>query len=396
MKEFEISSENKDVILALGAESAGNFSAYKNGTIYFSEDFGDLLVEANFKKYKQKLNNFLRKDKIKPEIILSDLHPLFHTTLLAEKLAKKYKAKHMSVQHHLAHILSAIGDESLRAKSYKLKADFIGIACDGTGYSEDETVWGGEILKISKSKCQISNQIHVQRIGHLEHQALLGRELAIKEPARILIGVINKFSILNSQFPINSQSSISKNKKDLAYKLVKKYYSKQHFEVLWNQVQQKFNCIETSSTARILDAVSVLLEFSKNESLRKHGPIALLEKNSSVPYKLSPVVEFNEKEEIFVLKTTPLFEYLIKNLHKDKKRLAATAQQYIANGLFQILQNTKYDIQNTYFSGGMANNKIISSFLESKGIYTSKKIPRGDAGISFGQIFYYLLANSRD
>jgi hydrogenase maturation protein HypF len=373
MEEFNISSKNNQIILALGAESAGNFSIFKNGKIYFSEDFGDLSKDTNFKEYSRKLNEFLKKEKIKPGIILSDLHPLFRTTVLAEKLSKKYGAQYLPVQHHLAHIFSSVGDFMLTAKSEKLEDDFIGIACDGTGYGFDEKIWGGELFKF-----KISNlKFQTDRIGHLENQILLGGEIAIKEPARILISVFSKFL-----------------EKDEVYKHVKRYYSKQEFEVLYSQLQQNFNCLETSSTARILDAVSVLLGFSKNERLSKHGPVEILEKNSTTSYEIKPQIIYDEREKMWVLQTTPLFEYLIKNLGKDKKRLAATAQKYIADGLVKIVN--KLQTKEIYFAGGMANNRILSHILENVGIYTSKKIPRGDAGISVGQIFYYILANSGD
>ncbi|HBI33543.1 MAG TPA: hypothetical protein DEA43_04585 [Candidatus Moranbacteria bacterium] len=406
MQKFKIISKNKRVILALGGESAGNFSVFKDGVIYFSKDFGDLLNEQNFSKFKDDILNFLKENEIRPDLILSDLHPLFHTTLFAQKLAKKYKAKYIPVQHHLAHIFSAIGDQILTTKTYNLKPA-IGIACDGTGFGFDEKIWGGEIFELKVK----SKKLKVERIGHLENQVLIGGEMAIKEPARLIISIINKFPISlpemlriskqagNFQFPIKSQFSNIQNKKDLTYNLIKKHYSKNEFELLRNQFDQNFNCLETSSTARVLDAVSVLLNFSKNERLSKHGPIDLLEKNSTKPYALKPIIEFNENENIWILKTTPLFEYLIKNLHKDKSRLATTAQKYIADGLLEItknLQPTTYNLQPVFFAGGMANNKIISSTLESNGVYTNKKIPCGDAGLSFGQIFFFLLANPRN
>ncbi|HCP08659.1 MAG TPA: hypothetical protein DIT25_02590, partial [Candidatus Moranbacteria bacterium] len=112
-------------------------------------------------------------------------------------------------------------------------------------------------------------------------------------------------------------------------------------------------------------------------------------------------------------------EYLIKNITKDKKRLAATAQLYIAQGLYEIIKRHHADIkcpaseasfghlmsqQSIFLAGGIANNKIISSFFESKparnasrsdaggGAYKNRKAPVGDAGLSFGQIFYHLLS----
>lgn len=365
MQAFEYKNKNPKRILALGAESNGNFSVFKQNRLYFSEDFGDLQEKANFARYKKYLTDFMNKNKLQPEIILSDLHPDYVTTELAENLAKKYGAKHIQIQHHLAHIFSAIGDKKLQTNppvsGYKLQTNMIGIACDGTGYGLNGKIWGGEIFEIKNKK--------IRRIGHLENQILLGGELAIQEPARMLISIFSKFLA----------------KKEI-YKQVNKYYSASQFEVLYNQLRQNFNCIETSSTGRVLDAVSLLLGFCENKRNHKHEPIELLEKNSTKPYAIKPIIKNN------ILLATPLFEYLAKNISKDKKRLAATAQIYIAKGLYEIVKNKK----NAYFAGGVANNKIISTYLESRGVYTNKKIPRGDAGLSFGQIIFYLTNKSAE
>jgi len=364
-------------VLALGPESAGNFSVLHSGKIYSSGDFGDLLDENNFKQFKKAVLGYLKKENVKPKIILTDLHPLYKTTLWGEILAKKFSGKHIKIQHHLAHIFSAIGKSKPSA--------FFGIACDGTGYGLDGKIWGGEVFRIKTG----GGKLQTERIGHLENQILIGNDLAIREPARMLIAILSKF--------LDKQE---------IYKRVKKFYTKNQFELLYNQLQQNFNCQETSSAGRILDAVSILLGFSDNKRGYKHKPIVLLEENSGKPYtdlkpKISkiknvPVFQRSLKNgNIFNLQTTPLFEYLIKNSSKDKKRLGATAQMYLAQGLYGIIQSaTKDETQNPsptiFFAGGVANNKIISNYLESKGVITSKKIPRGDAGLSFGQIIYYL------
>ncbi|MEI8343514.1 MAG: hypothetical protein WCF93_01025 [Candidatus Moraniibacteriota bacterium] len=482
MQTYQIPNiHNKIIILALGAESAGNFSLWKNNVLYFSQDFGDLGNEKNFSNFKTALLKFLKGQNIKPEVVLSDLHPFFETTKFAQKLAKKYKAQYLPIQHHLAHVFSAFGDQivergawSMEQKliptkqytSYKIPHTILGIACDGTGLGTDGKIWGGEAFAISNFQFPISNEntnsnkIQIQRVGHLENQVLLGGEMAIREPARFIIAIINKCQMSNVKFPIKSQFSNVKNKKQLAYEIVKKYYAHNEFEVLWNQLEQNFNCLETSSTARVLDAVSVLLGFSNNERLSKHGPIALLEKNSTNPYNnLNPKIErylptgqagktqetktkqnsnfkIQTPSEMLFLNTTYLFEYLIKNLHRDKARLAATAQKYIAEGMMKIVKlsnqssaslastrslcesrrvisnqemkkasNQSSVISNQemevadhplpvtafFAAGGMMNNKIISEILTKQGFYLNQKIPRGDAGLSFGQIMFYLL-----
>jgi hydrogenase maturation protein HypF len=183
------------------------------------------------------------------------------------------------------------------------------------------------------------------------------------------------------------------------YGFVKKYYKRNEFELLYNQLEQNFNCIETSSTGRILDAVSLLLGFCENERKYKHEPIDLLEKNSTVPYKnLKPKI-IQDNNGKYILDTTYLFNYVIRHLHKDKKlsvdeagRLAATAQFYIAQGLYEIIQK-EHQPKTIFASGGITNIKIIAEYFASKNIFLNKKIPRGDAGLSFGQIFCFLLEN---
>ncbi len=463
---------NKKIILALGAESAGNFSLWENGTMNFSQDFGDLANEHNFSDFKTQLLKFLKDQKIKPDIILSDLHPLFETTKLAQQLAKKYKAQYLPVQHHHAHIFSAVGEQIIEHGALNMEQGLIhntqntnsaglcedvlirsnpeccqatyfplrpgriamtksiipntiyGIACDGTGLGTDGKIWGGEVFTITnnqkpKTKQTSNLRLQITRIGHLENQILLGGEMAIQEPARMLIAILKKIPRYKIQDTNKNQTPKTKlqkfpenngSDKLFAYNFVKRFYTPNEFEVLWSQLEQNFNCLETSSTARVLDAVSVLLGFSNNERLSKHGPIALLEKNSTKPYlNLNPkITTYNIQNTRYrILDTTYLFEYLIKNLHCDKARLAATAQKYIADGMLKIIKTCHPELvsgskareipdqvwndKRVFASGGMMNNKIISEIMEKQGFYLNKKIPRGDAGLSFGQIMFYLL-----
>jgi hydrogenase maturation protein HypF len=403
MQIFNFPIKKKTRVLSLGAESAGRFAFYKNGNIFVSENFGDLLEEINFRKFKKEVLKYIKKEK--PDTILTDLHPLYNSTIFGQELSQKLKILQLKIQHHIAHIFSAIGDQMLQTTNYKLQTNFIGIAADGTGYGLDGNIWGGEIFK-----CQISNikyqKFLIERSGSLEEQTMIGGDLAVKEPARMLIAILAKIPNPKSQIPNKSQITNSKVQKDFVYKYVKKFYSRNEFELLYNQLQQGFNCQTTTSAGRILDAVSLLLGFADNKRDFKHEATKLLEKNSTKPYRNLEFGIWNNEYTIqnfrlqtthYKLPTTNLFQYLLNNINKDKMRLAATAQEYIAKGFYEIVKkntlNTKYCILDTYFAGGMANNKIMSAYLEKKGVYTSKKIPRGDEGIAFGQIVYYILNN---
>ena len=411
-------------ILSLGAESVGRFCFYDNGKIHISESFGDILDIENLARFKKAVLERIKKEK--PDLILTDLHPLYNSTIFGNELSKKLKIPHIKVQHHIAHTFSAIGDKLCYSNSvekfhknksardsstplrsaqndnaynilnteYSILNTFYGIASDGTGYGFDENIWGGEVFQIKSEKRKAKNSnLNIKRIGSLEEQIMIGGDLAIKEPARMLISILSKF--------------LPKKK---VYENVKKFYTKNEFELLYNQLQQNFNCQLTTSTGRILDAVSVLLEFAKNERKSKHEATKLLEENSTLPYR-NYELRITNYELRKIIDTTYLFEYIIKNIHKDKKRLAVTAQKYLAEGFYEIIRkcaketrfpignrvsdipDSRFQIPDSFLAGGMANNKIISSYLEKKGVYTSKKIPRGDEGIAFGQIVYYLANN---
>lgn len=397
MVNMNISFVSQMKILSLGAESAGCFCFYHDGTIYTSPDFGDLLDFNNFRNFEKAIYAYIKRNK--PDIILTDIHPLYNSTILGEELSKIIKIPHIKVQHHLAHIFSAIGDRFLQDTNYQLPANFYGIAMDGTGYGFDGNIWGGEVFQIENDNIKMKNEntknrkqcFNMKRTGSLEEQTMIGGDLAVREPARMIIAILN--SIKYRASGIKPMNADAKENKDAIYIYVKKNYTRNEFELLYNQLNQDFNCQKTTSTGRILDAVSVLLGFAGNKRNFKHEATKLLEKNSTVPYEDLELRIMNY-ESRHILSTTHLFEYLISNLHKDKKRLAATAQLYIATGLYEIikLQSSSHKPQAIFAGGGMTNNRIISGYLTRKDVYISEKIPRGDEGLAFGQIIYCLLS----
>ncbi len=371
MEVFQIKNNINKIILAMGPESDGNFCILKKSQLYYFSGYDDLLDEDNYVNYKNELLEFIKNNNLVPDVILIDLHPLFKTSLLGCDLAKKYNAKLIKVQHHHAHIGSAVLDKIISDDNYKIK-NFGAITSDGTGYGLDCNVWGGEVFKYEVGSMKY------ERIGSLEDQILIGSDLAIKEPARMMLSILLK---LNKS-------------RELVNSMVVDYYCEKELNILIKQYKQKFNCQTTTSTGRVLDAVSVLLGFCDNKRDYKHQPIDFLEKNSGEPYKLEPKIEFDKIQDRDIISTSYLFEYLIDNLDKDKQRLAATAQLYLAQGFFQVMQ--KQGLSDIYFAGGMANNKIMSEYFQSLGVYLNKKIPCGDKGISLGQIGSYILTNPGD
>ena len=341
-------TESSKQILALGAELNNTFCILKDKKTVLSQYMGTTSNLGAFENYKKSIDKFLRFTNTKPDIILCDLHPQYNTSLYGRELAKKLNIPIVSVQHHKAHAYSIAAEHNIK--------DFIAIVCDGLGFGEDNTIWGGEIFDGNK------------RIGHLEPQLQLGGDSATQYPTKMLFSILRNFLDMKD-----------------ARGFLANHFNDAELTILDRQRSEKFNAPLTTSCGRVLDAVSVLLGLCDMRTYDGR-PAMVLEAHSTTPYELEPIIKNN------ILMTTPLFEYIIKNIHSDKTHLAATAQLYIARGLYTIAQNYKKPI---IFGGGCAYNKIMSSFMLEHGVLMNKNIPCGDGGISFGQIAYYL-ANAGD
>ena len=64
----------------------------------------------------------------------------------------------------------------------QIEAPALGIVWDGSGYGPDETVWGGEFLRITPEG--------FERLAHLRTFRLPGGEKAVKEPRRVALAVL--------------------------------------------------------------------------------------------------------------------------------------------------------------------------------------------------------------
>ena len=96
-----------------------------------------------------------------------DLHPDYLSTQYALSIPEIPK---VGVQHHHAHIVSAMAENGI-------EGDVIGVALDGTGFGTDGTIWGGEFLK--------ANLRDFVRLAHLKKVPMPGGSMAIKEPWRM-------------------------------------------------------------------------------------------------------------------------------------------------------------------------------------------------------------------
>ncbi|MCK4555790.1 MAG: Sua5/YciO/YrdC/YwlC family protein, partial [Candidatus Aenigmarchaeota archaeon] len=160
--ELEINSP----VLALGSDSMNTFCLAKDGKAVLSQHIGSLSNPKTFLRYKDEVESFMKLYNFQPKIISCDMHPDYNSTAFAKELAKRFSAKLVPVQHHIAHAESCAREHGL--------SGYAAIVCDGSGHGLDGKVWGGEII------------VNGKREGHLEEQVVPGATSAVLYPKKML------------------------------------------------------------------------------------------------------------------------------------------------------------------------------------------------------------------
>ncbi len=345
--------------LALGAEQNSTFALDFGSKIILSPHLGQTKEVTTARHYQKTLKNFKSFYNFSPRELRCDRHPDYATTKYGRQLVKKWRIPITPVQHHLAHVLSVAAEHHL--------GEFIGIAADGAGYGTDGKIWGGEIFHVKKSP-----YLRWQRLASLEEQTLIGGDLATIDTPRLVLAILSKF--------MNEQQMWS---------VMKKFYTANEFNVLLGQLQKQVNISSTTSTGRFLDAAATLLGFCHQRTYEGE-PALVLEANSMKPKKtLRPVISAAKygDSRALILETTPLFKYLACHLGDNRRQLAGLVQFYLAEGFLALARKIGPRLP-IVFGGGVAYNRIITTYLTRRGVLVNKKIPPGDGGISFGQLQY--------
>jgi hydrogenase maturation protein HypF len=169
------SPANTENILAVGAHLKNTVAFSSGNEVFTSQHIGDLETEQAHRAFLEIISDFEKLHDRKPQLIAADLHPDYLSTRFAQEKAAARRSQLVSVQHHIAHVLSCMAENQLAPPA-------LGVAWDGTGFGEDGTIWGGEFFDVTAEK--------IDRIAHFRRFRLAGGDKAIKEPRRAAVGLL--------------------------------------------------------------------------------------------------------------------------------------------------------------------------------------------------------------
>jgi hydrogenase maturation protein HypF len=351
-------------ILALGAEMNATVTTYKDGRCYISQHVGNIDKPKTFDYLEASVHNLIKMSGVDVSVIAHDYHPTLRSTRLAAELGAAY-----AVQHHQAHIASLIGEGA--------PDDLVGIAIDGIGYGYDGTIWGGEVFLPT-----------LERMGGLIPVPMPGGDLATRHPVRMVAGILH--GIYDDGELIATLASLG--------------LSELESSVLLQQIERSVNVPLTSSTGRVLDAVSAALGICQKRTYDGE-PAMSLEAVARYGYPdVQLPLEISTYRDRSILDTRPVLAEILqaKKHGQSTKNIAASAQVTIARGIATIAAEAAEAIgtSNIGLSGGVAYNKAIVTTVNEVCntrelvLFTNTKVPRGDGGISFGQAILTAMVKS--
>nr|WP_309235262.1 carbamoyltransferase HypF [Streptomyces sp. TRM64462] len=212
--------------LAVGGDLKNTLCLGAGHDAWFSPHIGDMADLATQDAFAHAERRLRHLTGVAPRIVAADRHPGYHSARWARRHAAGARLR--LVQHHHAHIASAMAEHGLDGTS-----PVIGVAFDGTGYGDDGTVWGGEFL--------IADYTGHRRFAHLAPAPLPGGDAGVVHTRRTALARLRAAGLpWSGGLPCVAACAPA----ELA--------------LLDQQLERAVACVPTSSMGRLFDAVSSL------------------------------------------------------------------------------------------------------------------------------------------
>ncbi len=345
-------------VLALGAGLKNTVCVTLANGAQVSELNGDLdSVEARLRMEQRALQLL---GKLRPEIVVHDMHPDFYSTQFALAYAKQHGLPTLAVQHHHAHIAAICAE-------HHITHPVLGLALDGVGLGSDGAPWGGELLCVTGAD--------FQRIGHLAPLAMPGGDKAAIEPWRMAASVLHKLG--------------------RGDEITRRFSNQPGAGTVAAMLERDLNCPATSSMGRLFDAAAGLLGICDIQAFEAQAAIALEE----LAVQHGPVDSL--ADGFFIGSTGELdFSMLLAILVdcKDAAYGAALFHATLAEGLIAWVERAaqQNNLEYVALGGGCFHNLVLSGTLKAGlsrcglNVLSAQQMLPNDSSISLGQAWIAL------
>jgi hydrogenase maturation protein HypF len=323
-------------VLALGADLKNAITLVVDGQAFVSQHIGDLEHVEAYQAFTETVRDLTAMYGVKVEdaLVVHDCHPQYASSRFATGVA---------VQHHRAHIASAIAEREAWGERV------VGVAFDGTGYGDDGSIWGGEIF--------VGSVVDgFERVAHLRQALLPGGDAAARHPVQAAAGFLWGMDDVP----------------DLG----------ERFAQAAEMARRGVRTFPTSSMGRLFDTAAALCGFTRGITFE--GQAAMwLEHLASGAGEVGDGYPFPELDYV------PLLRAVIEARRRgdDPAIIARRFHRGIARGVSETVRSL--GIGTVVLSGGVFQNRLLvadlKEMLAGLEVWTNRAVPTNDGGISWGQ-----------
>ena len=370
-------------ILAVGAHLKNAVALSVGNQVFISQHIGDLETEQAHSAFRRVIADFEKLYEAVPQIIAADLHPDYLSTKFAQEACCQRPAgrpnssagkmpaarsqagspRYVSVQHHIAHVLSCMAEN-------EIAPPVLGVSWDGTGYGLDGTVWGGEFFLVTDE--------NVERIAHLRPFRLPGGDKAVKEPRRTALGLLHEISG-DAIFERKNVAPVAA-------------FSAPELATLKTMLAKKMNAPVTTSMGRLFDAVASLINL--RQQIRFEGQAAM-----ELEFALDGIETDDHYNLPLVTRHPSLvldWSRMVQEILTDVERkipigeISARFHNALAESIVAVAKRAGQN--RVVLSGGCFQNRYLTERavrrLQAEGFrpYWHQRVPPNDGGIALGQV----------
>ena len=357
------SGTKRPPVLAVGGELKATFCLTTGRHAFMSQHVGDMANLETLAAFEQAVAHFEHIFRTTAVVLAADKHPTYLSRHWAEQQATAREIPLVLVQHHHAHIASVMAEHGLDGTE-----PVLGFCFDGTGYGDDGTVWGGEVL--------LADYHGYERLSHLATVPLVGGDTAVRRPYRLALAHLQAAGLAwDERYPAVQAAS------DVEQKIVR----------------QALNSVPTSSMGRLFDAVAALIGVCQTVSYEGQAAMAL-EALVAGRFGVGPYdgYLFALDESAKTFSAAPVLAQLTTDLTRGVPlpimagRFHTAVAQLVADLAQKLRRQT--GVKQVALTGGVWQNVTLLSYtvdrLTAVGfdhILTHRLVPPNDGGIALGQ-----------
>jgi hydrogenase maturation protein HypF len=353
-------------VLAVGGELKNTFCLTDGARAYLSGHIGDMETLETLRAFERAVGQ-LSEIRSEPVRLAADLHPGYHTRSWAERRAGDRPLD--LIQHHHAHVVSLLAEHG------RLGEPVIGVSFDGTGYGCDQTIWGGEILKLGPDSHRFA------RVGHLLPVPLPGGDAAVRNPWRMALSQLWMAGIdWSADLPPIAAATPAE------------------LRLTRSQLESGSGCVPCSSMGRLFDAVASLLGVRQRIDYEGQAAIELEALADSIGDTAGPELRLAVGVD-GVIDPAGMLRAMVSAQRAGVPTavLAAEFHHAVAVAVAESVQQAAGSVRLVGLTGGVFQNVLLlrecRQRLQQAGfdVLTHHMVPPNDGGLALGQAAISLL-----